>query len=163
MPAISENRKSSVLRVPQYIGALMLALSACERQTAPTDDTQAGQEPRVRAQGASDLKYPIGHDTIAYWNSGRYSLVLNRLYDEESASDTKQVLKAVHAFRQEGQKVYFIAEPGHAILDSQTASIRILEDMPELEPMDDEAFKKLESTTPGNIRIDPRTFKVRRD
>jgi len=150
--------------VSAFTIVVSLVLTACDQKGTSVQRpangirTFAGASPQ-----SSPVKYPLGHDTVEFWNAGRFRVALNTLLDQELSSGDPCVLQHVLAFRQEGDKVYFKSPYGLAILHVGEARIEAIAIDQLTSHPDKESFERLDKRVAGNVRIDPTTYDVVRE
>jgi len=109
--------------------------------------------PMLAAQG---IKYPPGHDTIAYWGNGRFSIISDGFYDAEAAGSLPS-FHHVRAFRYEMPIIYCMGKDGFLVVDLRNSELKTFPQKDQIPEQYRAAFKKLEDERQmGNFRVEKR-------
>lgn len=97
-------------RIPVFFGNIVTAFICVGFFGCPNQDMT---KPYEKSRSNT---FPTGIDTIRSWNSGRFQIVLDALYDDK-APGSPSILKLIRSYTQDGDFVYFLSEDYFAILN----------------------------------------------
>lgn len=98
----------------------------------------------VFSQEAQRLTYPPGVDTVAYWDDGRFQIVLNNLFDN-SSKQTGALMPSLVAFVQRNELVFFVARNGYLVLNLKNSTYASHPTLAEFSESEQAVFRQIDS------------------